>query len=302
MKLSDFDLFIQVAQRGSFADAAKATRQDPSAVSRHIARLERETGLKLFHRSTRQLALTQSGKLLFDRLQAPLDEVHHLLDEARDAQAEPSGTLRVSASVAFAERWLVPRLASFQERFRAIHIDLAVTDQHVDLIADNIDLAIRLGPQIEGRWVATRLLRTHYRAVASPAYLAQAGRPSTPGDLTNHACLTFSLPGLGSRWQFRHANEQAETIHVDSRYTISNALVMRRAALEAAGIALLADWTIDDDVRRGDLIDLWPSRAATASTFDTGAWLVFAERAYMPTKTRVLIDFLKGEARQNRTS
>lgn len=293
MNLDAFETFVQVARLGSFAAAARSSDCDPSIVSRQIAGLEKELGYRLFDRNTRRLALTEAGRVTFERVQGPLNDIREIPDIARSMVSQPSGQLRVTASLALGEHWLVPRLPAFQKQFPDIAFDLLLSDSRVDLVGEQIDLAIRLGQRVKGAYVASRLMMTRYRVVASAAYLAKRAPLNRPADIEHHNCIVFPFAGYRSLWRFRSSNGSTDEISVQGGITISSALAIRRAALEGMGVALMADWLIEDDMASGALIDLLPNHEVSAADFDTAAWVVYPTRDYVPTKTRVFIDYLR---------
>lgn len=286
---------LRVARTGSFAAAARETGVDPSSVSRQVAALEEQLGLRLFERTTRRLHVTEAGRIYLDRVGPTLDAMDEAADAARDVVSDPSGVLRVTASVAFGERWLMPRVASFRAAYPRIELELILSDAVVDLAGEGVDLALRLGPRPDtGSMVAARLFKTPYRVVASPEYLAQAGRPNSPQDLKHHDGLLFRLPLFRTAWHFL---DGATGDIVDAlprpSITISNALALRRAALSGLGVALLAEWTIEEDLAAGDLLDLFPTLEVSAGQFDSAAWIVYPSRTYVPMRLRCFIDHLK---------
>ena len=164
-----------------------------------------------------------------------------------------------------------------------------------DLAGEGIDIALRLGgPPDTGSVVAAKLFDTPYRVVASPEYLAKAGRPVSPSDLSHHDGLLFRLPAFRETWRFRaQANGDVQEALPRTSLTISNALALRRAALSGMGVALLADWTIADDLASGALEDLFPSHDVSAGQFDSAAWIMYLSKAYVPRRLRVFIDHLR---------
>jgi len=293
----DVDLLrtlIAVERHGSFAAVARIEGVDPSSVSRRIAALEAELDLLLFERTTRRLGLTEAGRVYRDRIAPIVDALDEAADAARDTVAEPSGLLRVTTSVAFGERWLMPRLASFRAAYPQIEIQLLLSDATVDIAAEGIDLALRLGPRPEGALVAAKLFETRYRAVAAPSYLDGRTVPTVPADLADHDGILFALPRFGTAWRFRQSTDApVEDVTPRRALTISNALAIRRAALDGLGVALLADWTVRDDIANGKLVDLLPTHEGTATDFDAAAWIVYPSRDYVPARLRVLIDHLR---------
>ncbi|MEM8799214.1 MAG: LysR family transcriptional regulator [Pseudomonadota bacterium] len=294
----DIDLLrtlVAVERHGSFAAVARIEGVDPSSVSRRIAALEDALDLHMFERTTRRVRLTEAGRIYLDRVTPLIDGLEEAANAARDAVVEPSGPLRVTASVAFGERWLTPKLASFHAAYPKVEIELRLTDAVVDIVGEGIDVAFRLGPEIEGALVAAKLFDTRYRAVAAPSYLEVRPRPKVPDDLADHDGNLFALPRFGSFWRFRtKPGAPIDEVQPRSALTISNALAIRRAALDGLGVALLADWTIDEDVANGRLIDLFPNLKGSATQFDTSAWIVYPSRSYVTARLRAFIDHLRG--------
>lgn len=210
---------------------------------------------------------------------------------AAQAGAQPRGRVRLAASVAFGQEMLVPLLPAIHAALPEIELELSLSDQTVDLVAAQVDIAIRLAPAPKGDLISTRLRATRYRVVASPSYVAELGAPRTPGDLSDRACLRMTLPDYRTEWRFRGAT--TDTVAVTGHTLISNALALREAARHGLGPALLADWMTDGDIAAGRLVDLFPDHEVTATTFDTGAWLLYPSRAYLPAKVRGVIDVLR---------
>ena len=300
MELSSLQIFAEVMRRGSFAAVARARDVSPSAISRSIAALEAELGLRLFQRTTRRLAPTEAGALYFARIEPLVGELEQARQAAADVREEPSGTLRVTASVAFGQTCLVPLLPELHRRHPGLALELLLTDGNLDLIAERIDVALRLGPRSDSRLIGLRLFETRYRVCASPDYLARAGAVATPEALRDRPCLVFALPGYRSRWIFRDSAGRQSEVPIEGRFVISSALALRDCALNGLGPALLADWLIDGDIAAGKLVDLFPEHRVTATDFETAAWLLYPSRAYLPLKVRALIDFLRETLQQPR--
>ncbi|MCK0099653.1 LysR family transcriptional regulator [Qipengyuania sp. S6317L1] len=287
--------FREVAHRGSFAAAARDQGIDPSLVSRSIANLEAALGFTLFERTTRRLNLTEAGAAYLSRVSALVDELADARDQALDLISKPSGTLRVTSSTAFGSQWLVPRLRGFMELYPEISVEAVLSDSHVDIAEERIDLAIRLGPRPSGSFVGTKLMDTRYYVVATPDYLAQNGVPPEPGDLGLRQCVLLSLPAYRSSWTFRCPGSLVE-IPVHGRLTLSSPTGVKAAVLSGLGPGLLASWMLENELEDGTLVDLYPEWEASAAEFDTAAWLLFPSRDYVPLKLRVLIDYLKDKA------
>lgn len=293
MNIDHLTLLLDVTRRGSFASAAKEQALDPSSVSRVIAKLEEELGFRIFQRSTRRLSLTEAGQVFVKRVEAIVEEFSRARSEALDATDMVGGTLRLTASVAFGQICILPLLPAFRARYPALKLDLLFTDANLDLVAERIDLAVRLAPALHGDLIAVKLADMGYSVVATPDYVERNGKPGAPQDLARHSCVLLDLDGLRATWRFRDGRTKDSVVDVSGEVTVSNPLALLGAARAGLGPALLADWMMVDLLKRGELVDLFPAHAVTASTFDTAAWIVYPSRVFLPRKVRVMIDFLK---------
>jgi DNA-binding transcriptional LysR family regulator len=291
MDLRDLQLFAETARLGSFAAVAKARGTDASTISRRLAGLEETLGVRLFQRTTRRLSLTEAGDLYLARALPLIEELDRIGHQAREAKVRPVGTLRLTASVTFGQAMILPLLPAFRAAYPAIRLECLFTDQFLDLVADRIDLAVRLAPAIEGDVIAARLMTTRYRVVAAPAYLAAAPPLARPEDLAAHRLLLFTIRPFQTRWLFRNATGTRE-VPVRGDILMSPAGAILDAARAGLGVALLPNYLTDPDISAGRLVRLFPDWQVAATTFDTGAWLVYPSRSFLPQKTRAMIDFL----------
>ncbi len=204
-----------------------------------------------------------------------------------------AGRLRMTASVAYGERCLVPLLPRFRSAFPKIQLELLLTDRQVDLVEDTIDLAVRHGPAMRGDLITVKLHPVRYRVCASPDYLKRCGLPPTPKDLTQHDCVRIDLPEFRDTWHFRDANGAAEQVPITGSLLLSSALSLRSCTLAGLGPSLLADWLVAADIEQGGLVDLFPEWRAAASSFDSAIWLLYPSRHYLPVRVRMTIDFLR---------
>ena len=293
MNLADLSIFMQVAQKGSFADTARDNDLDPSKVSRIISTLEDQLGYRLFHRTTRTLSLTDAGKLTYEQMRDPLDEMNAIIDKARASTHKLSGNLRLTTSIALGERWLVPRLGAFYEQYPDIKLELILDDRAIDLVDQRVDLALRLAPQKQSDLMTTRIMHANYYVVASKEYLKKYGDIASPQNLKDAKIITFPYADYRQQWKFRSSDGETETIPITPHIIISNALAIRRTVLEGQGIALLSDWLIGDDLAKGKMVKVFPEHQISAENFDEGVWLTYPSKRYLPSNTRALIDFLK---------
>lgn len=290
MNIDDLSLFAAVADAGSFAAVARARQIDPSQVSRAIAGLETQLGARLFERSTRSMAMTEAGARYLERIRPLLEELDAAAAELRDTRQKPQGQVRLSASVAFGQEMLVPMLGGLRRLFPDLALDLVLDDANLDLVAERIDLAIRLAPAPKGDLISRRLRSTRYHVVAVPDLAARA--PEAPAELSQVPLLIHALPGLPRVWRFRDAGGAETAVPVQGAVQLSSVLALRDCARRGLGAALVADWLVERDLAKGRLVDLFPTHRATATSFDTAAWLLYPSRRYLPRKTRVVADFL----------
>ena len=293
MDISVLQTFLDVVRQGSFAAVARDRNIDPSAVSRAVANLENELGVRLFQRTTRRLSLTEAGTVFHRRTEPLMEDISGAISAAREISNQPIGTLRITASVSFGLACIVPHLPSFEAQYRDLAIDLVLTDSVLDLVRERIDVAIRLGKMADSTLIAHWLMSTHYTVCASPKYLERSERLQHPQALGKHRCLCFPLEGFRSRWLFRDQTGTVETVTVQGQIVISNAIALLNCTLSGMGISLLPNWLIRDDLATGKLIDVFPNHAVTATDFETAAWFVYPSRRYLPLNVKVFTDFLR---------
>ncbi len=293
MDTRTLELFSEVARLGSFAAVARERDLDPSSVSRMISGLEAEIGVRLFQRTTRSMSLTEAGQAYYQRVEALIEELDHAGEIARKAGGETRGVLRLTTSVAFGTMFVVPRMRAFRQTYPDLKLELVLEDRETDLVTNRIDLAIRLGPEIGGDVVCSKLRPTHYRVCASPEYIMNNGRVTSPEELSDREIVTFAFPEFRSGWSFQDEEGEEFRISLKPEIVMSNALAIRAAALSGLGVSLLADWLVDEDIAKGDLVNIFPNHKVAAGSFDTGVWFVYPSRAFLPNKVRAAIDFFR---------
>jgi DNA-binding transcriptional LysR family regulator len=297
MEIATLRTFVEVMRRRSFTSVAHVLDVAPSSISRTIAALESELGVRLFHRTTRNLSPTEAGLAYFDRIEPMVAELERAASVAADSSERPRGLLRVTAIGEFAQINLVPLLPEFSRRFPELRFELVLTDKLLDLVEERIDLAVRLARLAESSLIAHRLCDVVYVVCASPEYLRKRGRPKTPHDLERHECLRYPIPGYSARWRFRKGDGDIFEIPILGRLVANNGAALVQSAAAGMGIILLPRWFMADELRKGSLVELFPDYRATASEFDVAAWMLYPSRSYLPQKVRVFADFLKEKFR-----
>jgi DNA-binding transcriptional LysR family regulator len=238
-------VFVRVVEVGSFSEAARLLHMTPSTVSKLIARLEERLGVRLVERSTRRLSLTKEGQFYYERSQellAGLDETEQQLAQGR---SRPRGIVRVNTSVSFGVRALEPLLPGFWEVYPDIVIDLALSDEVVDLYLDRTDIAFRVGRLQDSNLVARKVGDVRRRIVGSPAYFAKRGMPRTPDDLADHNCLGFNFRRAAPVWPLREGGRIVERM-LSGTLMANNGEIVGRMALAGVGLGRLADFHVRD--------------------------------------------------------
>ncbi|WP_233234869.1 LysR family transcriptional regulator [Bordetella sp. LUAb4] len=252
--LDEMQTFIAVVDAGSITAAAERLGQTVSAVSRTLGRLEQKLETTLLHRTTRRLALTEEGKLLLSEARRVVESVEAIEEQMALRRQQPAGLLRVDAASPFMLHVIVPLVGDFRRQYPQIELALHSTDTYIDLLEQRTDIAIRIGPLRDSTLHARPLGITPLRILASPAYLAQNGKPRSAEDLVRHSLLGFSEPESLNHWPVRHA--LGESLHIRPQVMASSGETLRQLALAGEGLVCLADFMTNEDRRRGDLVQV----------------------------------------------
>lgn len=291
---NDLLLFARVVDAHSFSRAADKLGLPKSTVSRRVAALEAQLGERLLLRTTRKLTLTDFGHSVLEHAHQIVSEVDAAATLAQHRQAQPSGRLRVTMPADFASTVLAPMLAEFVMQHAAISLELDLTPRRVDLIADNMDLAIRMGDLPDDASLAARRLAVFTAGLyASPAYLQKRGHPSEPEALMEHDALRLlGRDGDAVPWVLSRASDGAQWEGIPpGRATANSPDLLMRMALSGAGITLISDYFAESHVRAGELQPVLPEWRPPSSP----AWAVFPGRRLMPARTRVFLDALQAK-------
>lgn len=282
-------VFVASVETGSFSRAAARLGMSPKLASKYMAELEAQLGTQLLHRTTRRLGMTAAGEQLMARAPDWLNELDEMTGELREAQRGLSGTLRVSAPVTYGEMRIGPLLRDFRAPHPDLVIDLRLSDRFVDLAAEGIDLAIRIGRLDDSALVARKLGVIRLLVVAAPAYLAQHGQPAHAADLTRHLCLRDTNMRGDGAWPLTEAG-QLHRIAVSGNFLANSARLTRDLAVQGEGIAICPDYVVLDDLARGRLVHVLPQ--ASGPTLDIHA--VHLGQRRLARRTRALVDHLAG--------
>lgn len=286
-------VFAAVVQHGSMSGAARSLGMSTSAVSQQVRQLERDGGVTLLHRSTRQLALTEAGQRFHARCAAMWAAAEQARAELAASRDEPSGELRLSATVGFA-RHIAPALGELLAAHPALRLRLLVDDSPIDLINARIDLAVRYGRLSDSTWAARRLCGMQWYLAAAPQWLAQHGAPRDPDGLLTHSWLGFAREGGGLLLDLRSPTGEPRALRVEPRIASNNQLSIQQMCEAGLGLALVGSMDAHEALQAGRLVRLLPEWSF--GTLDI--WAVTPQRDAQPAKVRQSIAALQAYLRQ----
>ncbi|WP_444933091.1 LysR family transcriptional regulator [Microbulbifer sp. JTAC008] len=279
-------IFVTVAETGGFSPAAKLLGISKSAVSKRVTQLELQLGVKLLHRTTRKLSLTEAGEHFYEHARIAYKSAKDAQDAVLQLQGEPRGRLRINAPMSFGRLHLAPIIPVFMKRYPEISIDMILDDKVVDLVGEGFDIAIRGGDLPDTSLIARKLAPLKSVLCASPSYLKEFGEPTELEQLSAHNCLIFTYSRDVKEWGFIKDNH-LHTIEVKGNYQVNNSEALREALLQGVGIGRLPTFVAGPDIEAGKLIPLFEEYQMPAKSI----YAVFPERQFMPAKVRAFIDF-----------
>ena len=286
-KLNSIRAFTKVVQHSSFAAAARDLRLSRSAVSKHVIELEQELGGQLLSRTTRSVTATENGQAYYERCLAILSDLEEADLSATRLQAEVRGLLRINAPMSFGTLHLARAVADFMEKYPDLRIQLLLSDQQVDPVQEGFDITLRIADLPSSSMIARRIAPARRAICASPSYLARHGTPKHPDDLRGHACLTYGHLATGNQWKLTGPDGD-HWIAIPWTLCTNNAEVLRDAAVQGRGIALLPTFIAGADFQQGRLATILTGYQAP----EISIYAIYPETRHLSLKVRVFIDFL----------
>jgi len=279
--------FVRVVENGSFSGAAKQLNVGQPAVSKTIAQLEDRLQVRLLLRSTHGLTPTEAGQRFYERARRAIEEANEAELEARGAGASLSGRLRVSAATTFARLHVVPHLPAFLKANPDLEIDVILDDRVIDLVAEGVDMALRMGELPDSAAVARKLASGRRSVIATPAYLERCGIPQSPAELGSHQALIYSQASSG--WTFKRGSAET-SVSVHGRVRVSAAEGLRAAVLADMGLTIASDWMFSPELESGAVrrvLEAW-----ALPTIDL--WAVFPTGRLASAKAHAFATFVEG--------
>lgn len=286
-RLDAMQLFVRVAELGSFAGAAQQLGVARSVVTRQIAGLEAHLGVKLMARSTRRLTLTSAGTAYLEKCRVILNLVEAAEIGVAEERQTPRGNIRISLPLSFGLKRLAPLLLDFSQRYPEVALDMDYSDRRVNLIEEGIDLSIRVTRRLDAGDVARRIGTSRMRVLASPDYLSLHGQPAHPAELAHHVCLGYTNAGAATSWQFV-VDGQLENFSIRSRINANNGDVLTEAAAQGLGIACQPDFIAGSFIAAGRVVEILVDYPGP----ELGIYAMLPSNRHIPHRVRVLMDFL----------
>lgn len=289
--LPDFEgwaIFARVAELGSFTAAADDLNLSKATVSKAVSRLEARLGATLFHRTSRRLSLTGTGHASLERAARILSEGEAIEEEATAQSAEPRGLVRITAPVSFGVQHLAPLLPGFMDYYPKISVDLHLSDNFVDIVAEGFDIALRIAVLHDSSLRARRLCAVRGLISAAPAYLEKYGRPAHPRELDRHVGIFYSNLAHPDIWTLRHPIDGECQIRLGSRFATNSGEAMLPALFAGQGLTFLPEFFVSEALADGRLEEVLPGW----STGDTSLHLVSPPNPLRPARVQALIDYL----------
>ena len=280
-------VFVEIVDVGTFIGAAESLRMSKATVSRHVDTLEQRLGVRLLHRTTRRLSLTQEGRTFHQRAKEILAAMDEAEAEVSQKIGQPGGIVRVNMPMSFGILHLAPLWGAFMAQYPQIELDLVLNDRMVDLVDEGYDVAVRISTLADSSLVSRKLASTRMLVCASPAYIERHGAPSHPRELSTHVVVAYSNLAARDEWEFV-GPDGTVSVRTRARVYSSNGDTCRAIALADEGIIFLPSFIVGEDIRAGRLVHVMPDYTAT----ELGIYAVYPTRKQLPQKVRCLVDYL----------
>lgn len=287
--ISRLNYFNCVVEMGSISAASKHFDVQPSSISRQLVALEQELGVRLLNRTTRNVGLTEAGLKYYQysqRVVAELEEAKRAVNELQD---NPQGMLRLSMTVGFGEAVILPLIPLFRQQYPSIDIELELTERVVDLVDENVDIAIRSGRLPDSSLISKPLMPNNFLVCASPTYLATHGQPQSPDDLRQFSCLTYSYRGWKEWFML---NGKANKLAITKGLSVNSVNGQKQLLLNHAGLGLIPFWAVADELANGSLIEVLSQYSLSPYETLTSTYAIYLKRELIAPKTRVFLDFI----------
>ncbi len=295
---SEIVVFVEVVDRGSFTAAADSLSMSKAAVSKQVGQLETRLAARLLNRTTRRLSLTEAGAALYSRVSGAIADIAAAEAEVAEMSGNPRGRLRVTAPAYFGNEFLMPIVSRFLSQYPDIELELDFDNRLVNLVEEQIDIAIRITTLMDSSLVARRLADVRLFTIASPAYLKKHGKPQQPEELREHVALCYTLDRTPNDWHFLADGNRPISVAIKGNLRCNSDDAIKQAALDGVGIGRFPELFVFREIKSGRLVRLLDDYELPPATLCA----VFPTRANLPLKVRAFVDFLAEHLRPAKSS
>ncbi len=288
--LTRLHYFNCVVETGSISKASRLFDVQPSSISRQLSALEKELGVLLLNRTSRNIGLTEAGETYYHYSRSIASDLDQASRAVNDLQEKPTGKLRISMTVGFAECCILPLIPSFSAQYPEIQLSLEMTGRVADLVEENVDIAIRTGRLRDSNLIALKLVDNNFLLCASPQYLADNGLPDSPFELMDFDCIRYEYSG----WRNWFIMDKKPTkLAIKSSLTIRSINGQKQLLLNHAGLALMPEWAVKDELENGSLVQVLEQHTFSPYESLSSTYAIYSKRELVSAKIRVFLDFIK---------
>lgn len=293
-RISNIAIFLEVVRQQSFAAAARKLGMTGPALSKQVQALEDHLDVKLLHRTTRHISLTEEGAIYFERASKALDDLAEAEQMIHDQKINPRGTLKINAPMSFGSMYLAQPIAEFATTYPDIHMEIDFDDRKVDMLTEGYDVLIRIGALDDSSLIARKLAPCPILLCASPEYLHQHGIPDSPEDCENLPAIIYTKHGNSTEWRYGKEGKEG-SVSFMKKMGANNAETMLQSCIEGVGIALLPIFVAANHLQKGTLVHLLPSYHTAP---ERNIYAIFPKNRYLSTKVRLFVDTLTEFSKQ----
>ncbi|MCC3304338.1 LysR family transcriptional regulator [Sneathiella sp. HT1-7] len=290
-ELTSIRTFLRVVESGSFSSVARQQNTTASSIARHIDALEKNLGVRLLNRTTRAQSMTEVGQMYHNRMVEIVRKLDNINSYASAYQSEIKGVLKVQLRTSIATEVIIPQISKFLDGNPDLRIDIELNDEQIDLVKNQIDVAVWLGKLEDSNIIARQLSSSNRVVCSSPDYFREHGEPVHPTDLKSHNCLVYSATNYESTWRFIKGSEVIK-VDVSGNLKTDHSTALMKAALHGVGIAVVPEWVVKRAIEQGDLRVVLQDFEVKPTEQDTALYAVFPHGQLVPPKTRAFVDFL----------
>ena len=296
--LDSLRIFVITLRKGSLSAAGRSLSLSAATISRRISALEEELGVQLVDRTSRNLKVTEAGRQFAVHAERVLEAMSEAEEAARDSRLLPEGRLRIHSRMQIGLRVIAPLLPKFARQYPDIHVEIALSEHPVNLVEQDFDIDIRTGESTDSSFVIKRLLSSDEVLVASPSFAKSHPRIMQPSDLTQVRCLTYRRDSESTNWRYIDEQGQTQELRIQGVLSSNNGELLRLAAIDGMGIALLSEAAVRSCLQDGSLVRLLPRHRFAVRAFSNGVYAVFRQSRTLPLKVRAFVDFAAQELKE----